>query len=356
VSEELVLAKTPKEPLKEEVTEVEQRIVYTLEFDAEEFEEPIPPATAPLAEEVFELESNEEERIETEFVFESKQQDFAFEFSSEKTEFSEEVESEEAASEEITLASEAIAMEALRAIEVDFEAIEAIETQDFSDEDFTIIDTTELLRNIEVVAEEVLAESDNAFSDMAFELPLVVNNQPDAEEQATTIVFDLNDTFEDENPKNEDEEFHEVEPVAKRIKTINAYELDFDAEFEQEMALKTKEEPLQESLSTLTAESEALRSSETSSSPYEMSLSETQEILAARKEQRLKVFKEFNHQFNAKTAKMEDFENVPAYKRAGVSFDEIPSDAKVSRTTLGDDSNGNTQIRSNNSFLHDNVD
>jgi cell division protein FtsZ len=356
VSEELVLAKTPKEPLKEEVTEVEQRIVYTLEFDAEEFEEPIPPATAPLAEEVFELESNEEERIETEFVFESKQQDFAFEFSSEKTEFSEEVESEEAASEEITLASEAIAMEALRAIEVDFEAIEAIETQDFSDEDFTIIDTTELLRNIEVVAEEVLAESDNAFSDMAFELPLVVNNQPDAEEQATTIVFDLNDTFEDENPKNEDEEFHEVEPVAKRIKTINAYELDFDAEFEQEMALKTKEEPLQESLSTLTAESEALRSSETSSSPYEMSLSETQEILAARKEQRLKVFKEFNHQFNAKTAKIEDFENVPAYKRAGVSFDEIPSDAKVSRTTLGDDSNGNTQIRSNNSFLHDNVD
>ncbi len=356
VSEELVLAKTPEEPLKEEVTEVEQRIVYTLEFDAEEFEEPIPPATAPLAEEVFELESNEEERIETELVFESKQQDFAFEFSSEETEFSEEVESEEAASEEITLASEAIAMEALRAIEVDFEAIEATETEDFSDEDFTIIDTTELLRNIEVVAEEVLAESDNAFSDMAFELPLVVDNQPDAEEQATTIVFDLNDTFEEENAKNEDEEFHEVEPVAKRIKTINAYELDFDAEFEQEMALKTKEEPLKESLSTITAESEALRSSETSSSPYEMSLSETQEILAARKDQRLKVFKEFNHQFNAKTAKIEDFENVPAYKRAGVSFDEIPSDAKVSRTTLGDDSNGNTQIRSNNSFLHDNVD
>lgn len=356
VSEELVLAKTPEEPLKEEVTEVEQRIVYTLEFDAEEFEEPIPPATAPLAEEVFELESNEEERKETELVFESKQQDFAFEFSSEETEFSEEVESEETASEEITLASEAIAMEALRAIEVDFEAIEATETEDFSDEDFTIIDTTELLRNIEVVAEEVLAESDNAFSDMAFELPLVVDNQPDAEEQATTIVFDLNDTFEEENAKNEDEEFHEVEPVAKRIKTINAYELDFDAEFEQEMALKTKEEPLKESLSTITAESEALRSSETSSSPYEMSLSETQEILAARKDQRLKVFKEFNHQFNAKTAKIEDFENVPAYKRAGVSFDEIPSDAKVSRTTLGDDSNGNTQIRSNNSFLHDNVD
>ena len=242
----------------------------------------------------------------------------------------------------------------MRAIEVDFEAVEVTETLDFSDEDFTIIDTTELLRNIEVVAEEVLAESDNAYSDMAFELPLVVDNQPDAEEKAPTIVFDLNETFEEDTPKNEVEEAHEAETVAKKIKTINAYELDFDAEFEQEMTLKTKEEPLQESTSEPV--NEAAPATASSSSPYEMSLSETQEILAARKEQRLKVFKEFNHQFNAKTAKIEDFENVPAYKRAGVSFDEIPSDAKVSRTTLGDDSNGNPQIRSNNSFLHDNVD
>ena len=356
VSEEPVFAETTNELLHEEVTDTEQRIVHTLEFDAEEIEEKTPIVAAPIDQEIFELESNEEEPIEDEAAFESDEHDFAFEFSSEETTFSEEVVSEEVTSEEISSVSEAIPMEALRAIEVDFEAVEVIETLDFSDEDFTIIDTTELLKNIEVVAEEVLAESDNTYGDMAFELPLVVDNQPDTEEQPTTIVFDLNDTFEEEAPKNKVEEAHEVEPVAKKIKTIDAYELDFDADFEQEMTLKTKEEPLQEALSAPAAESQAPSSSDTSSSPYEMSLSETQEILAARKEQRLKVFKEFNHQFNAKTAKIEDFENVPAYKRAGVSFDEIPSDAKVSRTTLGDDSNGNPQIRSNNSFLHDNVD
>lgn len=356
VTEEPVSADTPNEPLHEEVTHKEQRIVHTLEFDTDEIEEPAPIAAASAEEEVFEFESSEEEQVETELAFESVEQDFSFDFSGDEAEISQEVGSEEFAPEEITSVSEPISMEALRAIEVDFEAVEVTETLDFSDEDFTIIDTTELLRNIEVVAEEVLAESDNAYGDLAFELPLVVDNQPDAEEQATTIVFDLNDTFEEEAPKNEVEEAHEVEPVAKKIKTIDAYELDFDADFEQEMTLKTKEEPLQEVLSTPAAESQAPSSSDTSSSPYEMSLSETQEILAARKEQRLKVFKEFNHQFNAKTAKIEDFENVPAYKRAGVSFDEIPSDAKVSRTTLGDDSNGNPQIRSNNSFLHDNVD
>lgn len=358
VKEETVFAVTPEESLSTPEEPEEQRIVHTLDFDMEVEEEPLMAATVSMPEteaETFEMEEPIEASMpEVEPTLENEAHDFAFEFTSEEAAAYEVTASEEVVSEEITPESEPISTEALRAIEVDFEAVEVTETLDFSDEDFTIIDTTELLRNIEVVAEEVLAESDNGYSDMAFELPLVVDNQPDAEEQATTIVFDMNDTFEEENPMNEVEESYEVEPVAKKIKTINAYELDFDTEFEQEMTLKTIEEPLQESASE--PADEAVPSTASSSSPYEMSLSETQEILAARKEQRLKVFKEFNHQFNAKTAKIEDFENVPAYKRAGVSFDEIPSDAKVSRTTLGDDSNGNPQIRSSNSFLHDNVD
>jgi cell division protein FtsZ len=360
VKEETVFAEIPEDTLSTPEEPEEQRIVHTLDFDMEVEEDAVPaPISMPETEaETFEIDERIEETLpEVEPTLENEAQDFAFEFTGEEATAAAAYEvtaSEEVVSEEITSESEPISTEALRAIEVDFEAVEVTETLDFSDEDFTIIDTTELLRNIEVVAEEVLAESDNAYSDMAFELPLVVDNQPDAEEKAPTIVFDLNETFEEDTPKNEVEEAHEAETVAKKIKTINAYELDFDAEFEQEMTLKTKEEPLQESTSEPV--NEAAPATASSSSPYEMSLSETQEILAARKEQRLKVFKEFNHQFNAKTAKIEDFENVPAYKRAGVSFDEIPSDAKVSRTTLGDDSNGNPQIRSNNSFLHDNVD
>jgi cell division protein FtsZ len=358
VKEETVFAEASEETFNTPEEPEEQRIVHTLDFDMEVEEESVAtPVSMPETEaETFEVEERVEESIpEVEPTLENEAQDFAFEFTGEAAAAAyEETASEEVVSEDIVSESEPISTEALRAIEVDFEAVEVTETLDFSDEDFTIIDTTELLRNIEVVAEEVLAESDNAYSDMAFELPLVVDNQPDAEEKAPTIVFDLNDTFEENALENEVEEAHEAEPVAKKIKTINAYELDFDAEFEQEMTLKTKEEPLQESTSEPV--NDAAPATASSSSPYEMSLSETQEILAARKEQRLKVFKEFNHQFNAKTAKIEDFENVPAYKRAGVSFDEIPSDAKVSRTTLGDDSNGNPQIRSNNSFLHDNVD
>lgn len=251
--------------------------------------------------------------------------------------------------------------EALRDVEVEYETVNGYQEYDLDHnehEDFTIIDTTELLRNIEVVAEEVLSTNADDYGDFAFELPLVVTNEEsDSEEQPRTVVFDLNEPIEE--PKADTPEATDRTTAGPKIKTISAYELDFDDDFEQGMTLKTKEveEAVTPSLSAnqkpgqVSAEPVSAQNS-----PYEMSLSETQEILAARKEQRIKVFKEFNHQFNAKTAKIEDFENVPAYKRAGVSFDEIPSDAKVSRTTLSDDSNGNQQIRSNNSFLHDNVD
>ena len=46
----------------------------------------------------------------------------------------------------------------------------------------------------------------------------------------------------------------------------------------------------------------------------------------------------------------------PAYKRQGVDLNDVPDEQKVSRTTLSEDSNDEMQLRSNNSFLHDNVD
>jgi cell division protein FtsZ len=48
-------------------------------------------------------------------------------------------------------------------------------------------------------------------------------------------------------------------------------------------------------------------------------------------------------------------ETEPAFKRAGISFDDIES-VKNSRISVSKDSNGETNLRTNNSFLHDNVD
>ena len=48
-------------------------------------------------------------------------------------------------------------------------------------------------------------------------------------------------------------------------------------------------------------------------------------------------------------------ENEPAFKRAGISLDDVES-VKTSRTSVSEDSNGEINLRTNNSFLHDNVD
>ena len=55
---------------------------------------------------------------------------------------------------------------------------------------------------------------------------------------------------------------------------------------------------------------------------------------------------------------VEELEKEPAYRRKNVSIDDPPPSAGeiVSRYTLGEDSKNNPLIKSDNSFLHDNVD
>jgi len=76
--------------------------------------------------------------------------------------------------------------------------------------------------------------------------------------------------------------------------------------------------------------------------------------LAKRTEQRRIKLKEFNYKFtNSKL--VSDMESEPAYKRAGISLDdEIKS--SISSSTIANDKSGDIDIKSNNTFLHDNVD
>jgi cell division protein FtsZ len=55
---------------------------------------------------------------------------------------------------------------------------------------------------------------------------------------------------------------------------------------------------------------------------------------------------------------IQELENVPAYKRKEIALQETPSssESQISRFSLLTDDEGKTEIRNNNSFLHDNVD
>ena len=88
-------------------------------------------------------------------------------------------------------------------------------------------------------------------------------------------------------------------------------------------------------------------------SPIDMSI---EDILKSRADDRRKKMKEFNYKFHNHTSSLEALEKIPAYKRQGLTIDDVYSETTNSRISLATDSNNDNQLRSNNSFLHDNVD
>jgi cell division protein FtsZ len=115
-------------------------------------------------------------------------------------------------------------------------------------------------------------------------------------------------------------------------------------------------EPLDEELNfTMKKEVEKLESNIQfdAVSPLEMSIEES---LKFRAEERKRKMKEFNHKFNNSNSQIDEFEKEPAYKRMGIDITSTPNTNNQSRMSLGIDSNDDVQLRSNNSFLHDNVD
>jgi len=88
-------------------------------------------------------------------------------------------------------------------------------------------------------------------------------------------------------------------------------------------------------------------------SPMDMTIEET---LRFRAEERRKKLKEFNYKFHNNVTRIDELEREPAYKRLGVDLSNAQAVNQNSRISVSTDSNNDLQFRSNNSYLHDNVD
>jgi cell division protein FtsZ len=84
---------------------------------------------------------------------------------------------------------------------------------------------------------------------------------------------------------------------------------------------------------------------------------EAQEKKIEKHIQRIKTLKDLNITINTPQG-LRDLEKEPAYKRKMKRLEEVPhsSATQASRLSLFDDSTGKPEIKTNNSFLHDNVD
>ncbi len=88
-------------------------------------------------------------------------------------------------------------------------------------------------------------------------------------------------------------------------------------------------------------------------SPTDMTIEES---LKHKADERRKKLKDFNYKFHNNVSRVDELEKEPAYKRLGIDITNAQINNTNSRISVGTDSNNDLQLRSNNSFLHDNVD
>ena len=207
------------------------------------------------------------------------------------------------------------------------------------------------IREIEVVDPEfVVAEEFN------FSLDLFDSPKDSKEEQK--MIFELTE----ETKQMEVKDPINVVPVTEVNKEgVIKYSLEDYLEKEKELTASVPvakvNEPADEELNFEFKKSEQPKFENAenleNTSPFDMTIEET---LKARAAERKKRMKEFNYKFNNTSSHIDEIEKVPAYKRMGVDVTTELNTNNQSRMSLGTDSNDDLQLRSNNSFLHDNVD
>lgn len=215
-------------------------------------------------------------------------------------------------------------------------------------QEFEIISNS--VREIEVIEPEfVVANDDFNFSLDLFETKAEVNQN--------TVVFELSEETKDIKV-NEAVQFFPVTELGQEGIIKYTLEEEIEETFEPAATIQQAAEPIDEEVNfTVKQTTSANVTSENNfsldaGSPVEMSI---EEILKSRAEERKNKLKSFNHKFNNPN-RIDDLEKEPAFRRQGLDVTSMPNQNNQSRMSLGIDSNDDIQLRSNNSFLHDNVD
>ena len=246
----------------------------------------------------------------------------------------------------------------IRNLDVTFEIVSPINDIDFK------VTTPEV---VEMKVVEPIIEKEEEQITFTFDMPAMPTferveqvEKIEAVEE-TKIVFDLSESV-NEIVVNEPVQFVPVTELNEG--GIIKYSLEEYMELENDLlnskpsAATIVEEPIAEELNITmkvetTEKPSAIVSHFEDISPVEMTIEET---LKHRADDRRKKLKEFNYKFHNNPSKIEEMEKEPAYKRLGVDLSNNTQVDTNSRMSIGIDSNDDTQLRSNNSFLHDNVD
>ncbi len=216
--------------------------------------------------------------------------------------------------------------EDIRDIEVDYEVDENFKN------DFLINDVSKSINDIELV--DIIDFSSENESD-------------------SQISFDFEMSLDDINEKNK---FEFNQPNKETLSNDNNSFENIIVENSSEINFEKKEKndfknTQDQVKSEKTGENE--QEDNIKINPFESKIDQS---LIKENEKRREQLKKFNYSFNSNLSKIEEIENQPAYKRMGLEIESKNDNQQSSQMTIDNDSNDEIQLRSNNSFLHDNVD
>ena len=192
------------------------------------------------------------------------------------------------------------------------------------------------LNDFEVEFEEVKFDDSKIISERVETKleDILVNEFEHVKSEESFLKFDFNDSNNDQKIVHIlEEDVNEIEVIdPMQIIPLTTVGNDEAVETSQEIAPANKSEMIDEN-------------------PFENPIAKT---LAKRTEERKIKLKEFNYKF-AKAKRIEDMESEPAYKRAGVNFENNETTSK-SFSKIEENFDGDLELKTNNTFLHDNVD
>ena len=200
----------------------------------------------------------------------------------------------------------------------------------------------------------------------SLEEPVEANQQDQEQDQETALEIDLQPEVVAAKVEDIEVTDHlEVVPVSHTSKggEVRRYSLDDYTAKEEELTGATPAQAPQET-EVLEEEELVFETKIVAPSPQEKELenappdpmnSPISKLLRDRTEERKRKMKDFNYKFRNSASKIDDIEKQPAYKRAGIELDDVSSEVHLSRTSVSDDDD-ELELKTNNSFLHDNVD
>ena len=194
-----------------------------------------------------------------------------------------------------------------------------------TDPDFIINNLSNNVLDLELVDEVVISADENFENQFTFDFAITAENQNETDVKKVVHELDEIENLDEEKAMKEEMEF-KFEIIEKPAKSKQSESLD------------------------LCIENENLKPE----SPFDKSIKES---VTSENNKRKEHLKKFNHSFKHSLSKIDEFEKQPAYKRMGLDLEQhSSSDSDESRISLDKDKNDDIQLRTNNSFLHDNVD